>query len=490
MAVYRKAFISGFALLGLAILLGGCARRAPVSPAQQAAAPATAVAVVSARTGDIPFTISVTGSLQTLDDVMVSAKVPGKIAKVFVREGDTVRVGQVVVQLETSDLEAQLRQAEATLSSARARLQQAQTALELQPTQNETSLRQAEAALEAAKARLRALETGARRQERQQVEQQVASAKANLENAQANLERVRRLYQQDAVSRQQLDAAQTAYDIALAQYRTAQEQLSLVQEGPRQEDIDAQRALVKQAEEAVRLARTGNLQLRVRQDEVNAAKALVSQAEAGLFYARQQYESAFIRSPISGTVAMRAAQPGQMAGSGTPLVRIVNLNAIFFEAHVSETEVRHVRVGQPVSVTVDAYPGRKFQGTVSRIYPVGSEGARDFVVRIDMRNEGGMLKPEMFARGEILVDVHRNVVLIPKDAILMQDGKQVVFVVKEGVARRVVVQTGYINGTNAEVRGISPGAQVVVQGQENLRDGDKVRVEQLQTAEATTTGGS
>ena len=490
MAVYRKAILTTFALLGLIGVLSGCARRAPISPAQQTATPVTAVAVVSARSGDIPFTISVTGSLQTLDDVMVSAKVPGRIAKVLVREGDAVQAGQVVVQMETNDLEAQLRQAEAALRSARARLQQAQTALELQPTQNETGLRQAEAALEAAKARLRALETGARRQERQQVEQQVASAKANLDNAQANLERVRRLYQQDAVPKQQLDAAQTAYDIALSQYRTAQEQLSLVQEGSRQEEIDAQRALVKQAEEAVRLARTGDLQLRVRQDEVKAAQALVAQAEAGLFYARQQYESAFIRSPIQGSVAMRAAQPGQMAGAGTPLLRIVNLGSIFFEARVSETEVRYVRVGQPVAVTVDAYPDRQFRGTVSRVYPVGSEGARDFVVRVDMRNEGGLLKPQMFARGEILVDVHRNVVLIPKDAILMQDGKQVVFIVKEGVARRVGVQTGYINGTDAEVRGIPPGAQVVVQGQENLRDGDKVRVEQLQTAEAATTGGS
>lgn len=488
--MYRKVVAIGFSLLGLTGLLSGCARRAPVTPAQQATTPATAVAVVSARTGDVPFTISVTGSLQTLDDVMLSAKVPGKIAKVFVREGDTVRAGQVVVQQDTSDLEAQVRQAEAALKSARARLKQAQTALELQPTQNETSLRQAEAALEAAKARLRALETGARRQERQQVEQQVASAKANLDNAQANLERVRRLYQQDAVSKQQMDAAQMAYDIALAQYRTAQEQLSLVQEGPRQEEIDAQRALVKQAEEAVRLARTGDLQLKVRQDEVNAAKALVAQAEAGLFYARQQYESAFIRSPINGTVAMRAAQPGQMAGAGTPLVRIVNLNAIFFEAYVSEMDVRHVRMGQPVSVSVDAYPGKTFRGVVSRIYPVGSEGSRDFVVRVDMRNEGGLLKPQMFARGEILVDVHRNVVLIPKDALITQDGKQVVFVVEEGVARRVAVQTGYVNGLNAEVRGISAGAQVVAQGQENLRDGDKVRVEQLQTAEATATSGS
>lgn len=486
----RKVVITGLALIGLVGFLSGCAQRAPVNPAQEAAAPATAVAVVSARTGDIPFTISVTGSLQALDDVTVSAKVPGKIANVFVREGDAVRAGQVVVQQDTSDLEAQVRQAEAALQSARARLKQAETALALQPTQNETSLRQAEAALEAARARLRALETGARRQERQQMEQQVASAKANLDNAQSNLERIRRLYQQDAVSKQQVDAAQTAYDIALAQYRTAQEQLSLVQEGVRQEDLDAQRALVKQAEEAVRLAKTGDLQLRVRQDEVNAAKALVAQAEAGLLYARQQYESAFIRSPINGTVAMRAAQPGQMAGGGTPLMRIVNVNSIFFEANVSETDVRHVRVGQPVTVTVDAYPGRTFRGTVSRVYPVGSEGSRSFVVRVDMRNEGGVLKPEMFARGEILVDVHRNVVLIPKDAILTQDGKQVVFVVKEGVARRVVVQTGYINGLNAEVSGIPAGAQVVVQGQENLREGDKVRVEELQTADAATASGS
>jgi HlyD family secretion protein len=488
--VYSKIALWGLGALLAAAVLNGCGRRAPEQMAQQAAAPATAVAVVNARTGDIPFTISVTGSLQSLDDVMLSAKIPGRIVSVFVREGDRVRAGQVVVQQETKDIEAQLRQAEATLRSARARLQQAQTALELQPIQNETSLSQAEAALEAAKARLRALETGARRQERQQVEQQVLSAKANLDNARANLERIRSLFERDAVSKQQLDAAQTAYDIALAQYRTAQEQLSLVQEGPRSEEIEAQRALVRQAEEAVRMARTGDLQLRVRQDEVNAAKALVAQAEAGLFYARQQYDAAFIRSPIDGVVAMRAAQPGQMAGGGTPLIRLVNLNTIFFEARVSETEIRYVRVGQPVSVTVDAYPGKTFRGVVSRIYPVGSEGSRDFLVRVDMRNEGGLLRPQMFARGEILVDVRRNVVLVPKDALLTQDGKHVVFVVKEGVARRIVVQIGYQNGENAEVRGVPVGALVVVQGQENLRDGDTVRVEPLQTAEAAVSGGS
>lgn len=488
--MYRKVAVSVATLLGLAGVLAGCARRASSPMAQEAATPATAVAVVSARVGDIPFTISVTGSLQTLDDVTISAKVPGKIAKVTVREGDIVQAGQVVAQQDTADLEAQVRQAEAALRSAQARLKQAETALALQPTQNETSLRQAEAALSAARARLRALEAGARRQERQQVEQQVASAKANLDNALANLERVRRLFQQDAVPKQQLDAAQTAYDIALAQYRTAQEQLSLIQEGTREEEIDAQRALVKQAEEAVRLARTGDLQLRVRQDEVNAAKALVAQAQAGLFYARQQYESAFIRSPISGTVATRFAQPGQMAGAGSPIVRIVNLNTIFFEANVSETEVRYIRVGQPVTVTVDAYPKEVFRGVVSRLYPVGSQGSRDFVVRVDMRNDAGKLKPEMFARGEILINVHRNVVLVPKDAILIQDGKQVVFVVEGDVARRKTVQTGYINGSNAEVHGIRAGATVVVQGQENLRDGDKVRTEPLQTVEAERTTGT
>ncbi|MCS6950138.1 MAG: biotin/lipoyl-binding protein, partial [bacterium] len=144
--------------VGVALLSGCGQRREPVA-AQQTAAPVAAVAVVPARTGDIPFTISVTGALQTLDDVTLSAKVPGKIARVLVREGDAVRTGQLVIQQETGDLEAQVRQAEAALQSARARLKQAQTALELQPTQNETSLRQAEAALEAAKARLRALET-------------------------------------------------------------------------------------------------------------------------------------------------------------------------------------------------------------------------------------------------------------------------------------------------------------------------------------------
>lgn len=162
-------------------------------------------------------------------------------------------------------------------------------------------------------------------------------------------------------------------------------------------------------------------------------------------------------------------------------MRIVDLSRIYLEARVSEMNVRLIKPGQKAEITVDAYPEDRFTGTVSRIYPVGNEASRDFTVRINMQNGHGKLKPEMFARGRILVAVHRNVTIVPKDALVTRDTGQALFVVRDKVVRETPVTLGFMAGTSAEVSGIKPGDQVVVQGQENITDGDRVKVEQVAT---------
>lgn len=373
------------------------------------------VRVGYARTGSMASVVEVSGDIRALKYTTLSAKIPGRVVSVPYREGDFVPAGGVVVRQDTSDLSDQARQAEASLR--------------------------------AAKARLALMKKGARSQELATAENAVASAKANFENARINYERMRGLFSEGALSKQQMDMVQMQYDVASAQYDSAKQQLSLVKAGAREEDIEA-------------------------------AEAGVALAEATLAYARQQVANAHIRTPIAGTVAKRFTEPGQMASPGVPLIEIVALNTVYFEAVVSEIDVDKVKVGQPVQVEVDALPGRKFVGTVLKILPTADTKTRQFTIHIAIENppKAGV-KPGMFARGSIEVARHENTVVIPKDALVSSGTGQMVYVVLDSVARSRPVTVGFETREEAEIlSGVSAGDEVVVIGQDNLSDGVKVNV--------------
>ena len=435
------------------------------------------VRVGYAHRGSMASTIEVSGDIKALKTAQLSAKTQGRVTAVPYREGDSVGAGTVVVRQDTSDLAAQVRQAQAGLLAAKARLSQATTSEGVTDTQTEASIAQAQAALDTANANLRMIKSGARSQERAQAENAVASAEANFKNAKINLDRMRGLYSQGALSKQQMDLVQMQYDIASSQYDSAKQQLSLVKEGARPEEIEAVQKSVAQAEEGLRIAKSNRSQKALRQEDVKAAKAGVAQADAALAYANQQLANAYVRSPIAGTVSKRLTEPGQMANSGSPLIEVVALNTLYFEAQVSEMDVDRVKVGQPVEVTVDALPGRKFQGSVQKILPTADEKSRQFTIRIAVANRAGDLRPGMFARGSVEVARHRNTVIIPKDALMTNDGGLLVYLVVGSAAKLQPVTTGFENREHVEViSGVSDGDELVTVGQDKLSDGVKVHV--------------
>lgn len=438
---------------------------------------AVSVRTAAAYIGDMTSVVEVSGDIKALNTVTLSAKAPGRIVSVPYREGDSVRAGAAVVTQDTSDLRAQVRQAQAGLQAAKARLSQALTSAGLTDTQTEAQVAQAKAALDAARANLQIVKKGARSQQVAQAESAVISAKASYENAKANRDRMKDLFDQGAISPQQWDAARMQYEVAAAQYESAKQQLSLVKEGARQEEIRAAEKQVAQAEEALRIAKANRGQKSLRQEDIKSARAGVAQAEANLAYARQQLENAYIRTPISGTVAHRYAEPGQMATPGVPLMEIVALDSIYFEANVSEIDIDRIKVGQPVSVTVDALPGRKFVGSVQKLLPTANPKSRQFAVRIAVQNKSGELRPGMFARGSIEVARHANTVIVPKDALIQSGDNHAVYAVVDSVARFRPVRVGFQTRDKAEIiSGVRAGDDLVVVGQDRLSDGVKVHV--------------
>jgi len=448
-------------------------------PLQTQQATATPVEAVEAGRSDLTSTIDVTGSLKALTEVTLSAKASGKVVQVAVHEGEPVRQGQTVIQQDTGDILTQIAQARAGLATARARLSQAITAARLQTTQTSTSIEQARAALVQARSRLEVVQKGARAQERAVAQNAVASAKASFENAKLNLERMQKLFTDGAVPKQQLDLAQTQYDVAQTQYQSAQQQLSLIEEGAREEDIEQAKQAVRQAEEAYRMAKASKDQDAMRQEDIRTARAGVQQAKANLAYMEQQLANASIKSSIDGIVLTRSVEPGEMASPGVPLMKIVSLSIVYFEATLPEKNFAQVRVGQPVNVTVDALPGKTFVGKVHKILPAADPSSRDFTVKIAIENPSGTLRPGMFARGAIQVAKKANVITIPLDCIFQEAGQNKVFIVQEGKAVAQNVTPGIQTDNQVEVlRGIQPGDKVIVSGQINLKDGQKVEIRQ------------
>jgi len=494
-------------LAGLATVPLSCSRpEASVKNGLQATGGA-AVSVQPARTGDISKTVSVTGSLVALNDVVVGPRTGGKVVAVHVREGDPVSAGQIVAVMDETDYRAQVDSARAALEAAltrerqarimadqaRNQLQQAELNLDVTDRSTSAGLAVAKAALDSAEQSLAVIRQGARQQERQQAEQQVRAAKANLDKLAADLKRMRELHKDQAVSTSQLDQVQAAYEAAEAQYRTAQEALSLIKEGARREDIRRAELAVEQAREGLKKAEADRRMVDIRKNDVANARAALRSAEEGvqaavqatrqaraaLRLAENALNNAYVRSPISGFVAARLAEPGQQVGAGVPILRLVAPGSVYFQAGVPESEYADLRVGQKVVVTVDALPGERFDGRVSKVYPVASSAARSFTVRVDFPADS-RLRPQMFARGVITVGTHKDTVLVPKDAVLFGDdnGQARLFVVgsdKRAHERRV--QPGYMDPAQVEIlSGVKPGEKVIVAGQNALRDGDLVTV--------------
>lgn len=516
--------VTGIGVLGLA----GCRGKgdaATVVPVKAAAPTPTQVMYTSAHTGSITLTQPITGALSAQNDVTVGAKLGGKIAFVYVREGDPVRKDQVVVQQDIADLQAQLDQQRANLASAQTRLSQAITTLQnakttLQLTQKQTAsaVAEAKAALDAARQQLAVVKNGARTQERQQAQGNVAqaiadresaradlvSSKADAERAQADLRRYQNLFAQNAIPAQQIDqakavaesaaahvsASQAKVNSADAHVKNQQEALSLTLEGSRTEDVQRAQATVEQANQQYITAQANLSQVNLRRSDVDTAQAGIANAQAGVQQAQaavrlaaQGVEDAAIRSPIAGVVAERKAEPGQQIAISKDVMRIVALDSIYFDAQLPEALYAKLapqagRTGKVVSVQVSAFPNRSFRGIVSKIFPIASSVARNFTVRIQLQNEGNILRPQMFARGEVVMDTHSQAVLVPRDAVLDSTGTSGrVFLVKGKVAKEQKVKIGYSNLKEIEITsGVQAGDEVVTQGQAQLQDNSPVQI--------------
>lgn len=220
-----------------------------------------------------------------------------------------------------------------------------------------------------------------------------------------------------------------------------------------------------------------NMNYRIAQTQLKLVNGEVQQARITLDMAKQQLLNSVTLSPFSGVVVKKFVNEGEMISimPPVPLFWIMNIEYVKVEVEVPEIEITTIKVGQRARIRGDSFPNRVFEGRVSVINPLVDPTSRTFRVKIDIANPRYILKAGMFARVQIVVDEHKGVLLVPRDALLTRDGKQNVFVAENPYAIMRPVEVGLTNDLHVEITsGVNEGEMVVVKGGYGLEDGAKI----------------
>jgi HlyD family secretion protein len=357
------------------------------------------------RGGDIsPNVIIMTGRIEG-DNAAIAAKTGGRIQEIIVREGDQVRAGQVIAVLEDDQLKSREEAAQSAVQLAEARLVRSQQQIAVLRAQfDESQLGVNQARLDA---------QGRVHQAEAQVaatEAQLAQAQVSYNQARYNAEQLTKLASQGIVSENEGRQARSVAEAQAAVVQAARKQVEAARGG-----LTTARA--NHLNPQIRMAQSGAIQQQIAQAQadVNAAQFDLERARAQYQEARANRNDLRIVAPFDGTVATRAAEPGEVVAAGTPIITLVNLGQVYLSAFVPEGQIGRVRVGQQARVYLDSNPQRPLDAIVARINPEASFTPENtyfrddrvrqvFGVRLQLLAAEGFAKPGMPAAGEILVE--------------------------------------------------------------------------------------
>lgn len=392
------------------------------------------------KRGDLNITVIATGNLQPMNQVDIGTEQSGTVAEVLVDANATVTKGQVLAKLNTDQLEdnlakvaqakAQLTQADANILKAAASIQQAlagerQSNAQIQQVgaqvqQNQAQLQQANAQIQSAEA-------------------QLAQAKASTVEARAQLGRLQSLYKTSGgklPSKAELDTAQAALQRA-----QATEQAAKSSADSSRANASAARASISASQANVESAKAGSgassanvsglkasaaatkAEKLSAQAALEAAQAGVKEAQANLRSAQANLAKATITSPIDGVVLTRSVEPGQTVAASlsapTLFTLAEDLKQMELQVSVDEANVGQVKEGQAAEFTVDAWPGRQYQGKITLV-SLGStltDNVVSYLTKLNVENTDLSLRPGMTANATISTQSRKAVLLVPNAAL-------------------------------------------------------------------------
>ena len=336
---------------------------------------------------------------------------------------------EIDLQLQKEQSAIQIRQAQESLAEAKQRLVQLQAEIRLEKIANARGVMDAENSLNIAKIRYKLLTSDEVRDEnRRRAQASLEQEKANLDLVTAEHKRNKTLYEKELISQAALESSEAQLKSAQARHRSAEENLKLVEkpateaelelgqadirkaefnleiakerveaEATRDMDIELQQQRIVQSEETLKLAEANRKQIERKERDLETARSSVTRSETQLELRQIEYNDTVIKAPISGTILEKLVEEGQVITSrlsslaseeGQTLVTMADLDTVYVVTEVDETDIGKVEIGQPVTITVEAYPDTPFQGEVLKIAPQGQaiQNVTTFEVTSELKN--------------------------------------------------------------------------------------------------------
>ncbi len=342
-----------------------------------------------------------TGKVEPISKVEIKSKANGIIERLHVDVGDVVKAGDVLAELDKENLQARVREASANVQAA-------------------------EAARLAARAQL----------EKNKIE----AEGPDVEFAQRAARRAQDLAAQKLVPQSELDAAQSAYELAVNRQKVAKGQLV------------------------------------VSQARVSESSAQVAQARANLERAEEELRNATIRAPIAGMVLTRDLEIGSpvssilnLGANATLIMTLGDIEEVFVRGKVDEADIGQVKYDQPARISVETFKDKTFDGRVTLISPMGAEkdNVTTFEVKVSIDNPGNELKANMTANAEIILETRPNALIVPEAAITYDAQREASVDLFDPNAptgrRKAPVKVGISNGTRAQLLdGVKKGDKVIL----------------------------
>jgi RND family efflux transporter MFP subunit len=416
-----SVFVSGLILLGLT----SCGKKEESLEVSSA----INVKTVTAEEKSIENNISYTGEIKAASSASVSAKVSGTVKSIKAELGDYVNEGDVLMTIDSTQYAQTYNQALANVEMA-------------------------EASKANADAQYRTVSEGSSEQTKININQSVINAETQYNNAKDNYDRQKALYDIGAISKVALDNAKTSLDTAKLAYDTALKNAELNNS-----------VIIPRNEES---AKGG----------VTQANASLKQARVALEIASTNLDNCVVRAPISGYITAKNVTMGQMASPGIELFGIKNSDMADVELNVTDSVISKITEDTKAVISVKSAGLKKIKGSVTVVSKAKNDQTGMFTVKVAIPNKDGKIKIGMLADVSLIVDKAKNALAIDNNAIINKNGKNFVYVAKDGKAVKKEVEPGISNGEITEItKGLKKGDKVITDGKEFLSDkNNKIKI--------------
>lgn len=373
---------------------------------------AVAVRIEEAAKKSISASVNLNGKLKPIQEINIIPKYPGKVNNIYFDIGQSVKAGDVLFTLEDKDVRLQLKQAQAGLDMANSGL-------------------------------AKATGGGAELQELQ-LKAAMISAEISYDDAKLAFERTKQLFESGAASKATLEQSESRFKLAEQQYNSAKSNYEITT-------------------------------TKTNLENIASAKAQVNQAAAALELAKSQLDNTVVKSPINGVIAARGIEVGELAGSTSIAMSVIDLSSVLVDINATEDMINKIKLGDMAEVTIKSVGDSKCAGEIINISPTIDTRTQSYLVRINIKNEDGILRGGMFAEIKLALDKAEDVLAIPLSAVVNEGDKRFVYVVKNDIAEKREVSTGLFDDTHIVIiKGLSENDAVIVKGQELVIDGSKV----------------